>query len=372
MADPQVRSVLPFVGHAVDSGVAIVQRAREKSRQEQVDKYNRQVQARAFTAQQIANSPSYQYQRMKDAGINPLAQGIQPEQQGIQSPSPLSPSPIPPVESSMGEGFNEALTQEAVRQQQELQAKQLDIEQEKLNIQKSQIEFQQNKEKAEVYRELFAKDYITKEQCDEGTKPFGFVVEGKGKDSRLVEAQILDTEASERLKNEQTTKTQAETAKLWEETKIAQTEAKWRDRKLRKELERTSAEILNMSYQDEEMKANTELAHTAKEIADIRALIYKCYGTEDVPNDLKSELIGRVKRNFDGYFQGRLLSEKGKKYMQFLEDTRELEIDLGSASKWNRWVNTVAQGVGVVQSAIPTKIPPRRPVGFNPTPVYQY
>lgn len=171
-------SAFALAGTAIATGVAAYQRHQEKKRQEKIDKYNKDLNDRNFVANQLQNSPAYQMQRMKDAGFNPLAQGITPD---FQSPtantSTLNPQPMDTssVSDAIGSGVNAILQERAVEQKD----KELELEQQRIDLQRDVNQFNTNKAQVEQCVEMWNNNLIshnneTKSKLAELFKSKGF------------------------------------------------------------------------------------------------------------------------------------------------------------------------------------------------------
>ena len=153
-------SATALVGTAIATGVAAYQRHQEKKRQEKIDQYNKDLNDRNFIANQLQNSPSYQMQRMKDAGFNPLAQGITPD---FQSPTAntkyLESSTLEETSSvadAIGSGVNAMLQERATEQKD----KELELEQQRIDLQRDVNQFNMNKAQVDQYVEMWNNNLI--------------------------------------------------------------------------------------------------------------------------------------------------------------------------------------------------------------------
>ena len=341
-----------------------IQRSQEKERQERIDQYNKELNDRNFYAVQLQNSPSYQLQRLKDAGYNPLAQGITPTSENAEAGQTLSPTPMETssVGNSMisaGQGVASAMIAEEGRAiergELEVRQKQVDVEQAKVDLESKKMDMQQGLHVMETVLDLYKKGSIPMSACNEVCGRYGFQVVGRGQDAELVDAQIAKTRADTAKANEEAKKVKEETELVRRngrlislEADIKEFEKEWRSLELRQMFIKRGLEIDKLSAEIGGISINNERAQIAKDVEKIRGEIAKIYGSvDDVPMSERIDMIETVKEILykTDYFHDKFMFLPSEDYRQFCDWMQKNSKDLAQQEYWAGWFNMLSNAV---------------------------
>lgn len=381
----------------VGAGINAVQRAQEKDRQERIDQYNKELNDRNFHAQQLQNSPSYQMQRMKDAGWNPLAQGIEPQLQSPQAGDTLSPQPM--ETSSVGNAMIQAgqtYVDEKIRSEEiALQKQALELKDKELDLQRQTMIFEQIKTKIEHLVNQWNTGSLKHNEANkQALKAFidksGFVA-GFDDDGNIYLQGVADIEqvwrniklmsAQENLVNEQVNTQKALTKKARGEAEIWFERGKVAHDWVSYEMSEMAEKVANAIAYGENMTQDTRVKRLAgdyneiiNDLTDIQSKVYQL-GADAIPAHLRTKIISCIKRDptvfhdfLYTYAENTQMSEK---------ELKEWNLWYQKMVKSNEWINTLGNGADVGKTVVdmitsfkklPTINPPaptRNPVGFG-------
>ena len=177
---------LGFASTIIGTGINAVQRAQEKDRQERLDAYNKELNRKNQVLNQVQNNPGYQYQRLKDLGFNPLAQGgFNPEYTSpTAGTSTLSPQPMETssVGSTFANGMNTAVSNALAESELDIKEKNANTQLYQAKIQEANLEYQRKRSEAEMIVSFWNDSKIdhsegNKKYYSDRLKDLGFDVE---------------------------------------------------------------------------------------------------------------------------------------------------------------------------------------------------
>lgn len=146
--------MLGAISTIIGTGINAVQRGQEKDRQERLDAYNQELNRKNQVRNDVQNSPGYQYQRMKDLGFNPMAQGgFNPEYTAPNAgTSTLTPQPMETssVGSTLVNGMNAAVSNALTQSELDIKEKNANTQLYQAKIQEANLEYQRKKSEAEM------------------------------------------------------------------------------------------------------------------------------------------------------------------------------------------------------------------------------
>lgn len=384
-------SVTALVGTAIATGVSAYQRHQEKKRQEKIDQYNKDLNDRNFTANQLQNSPAYQMQRMKDAGYNPLASGITPD---FQSPTAntntLNPQPMETssVADAISSGVNAMIAEKA----QDLQAEEIELQKKKLELEKNQVDFNQRKAQVDQVTDMWNNGLI--EHTDENKakladyyrqRGFEMTVDSDGNIIAKDLADIANKKADKELKEAQKSKVLQETETEKSNTLIVQAQAKYADRKEQLRINQLTADVRNALHDSDIKVKQKEALDIANDIGRldkaIRNLDYNFYRSGvDIANDPSVRAaVAQLCENHKGYWDDIMYksftdsvidAETYNEYLEWSNDVRHTDKTIQQSRQVIQGVVDVAQSLSPRNWIMPKASPARPPLRQQVTESY--
>lgn len=175
-------------------GINMYQFNQEKKRQQRLDNYNKELNAQQYRTSLMQNSPSYQLARARQAGFNPLAQGMQPIQQPVNAGSPVvgQQMPIGAVGDSaanVGQSIGEAI--EAIRNYR-LAKEQLKLNQKKTEAEIRGVDNDIELKNAQLVHSMVVDGKLSMEEGNElmRKRGIGYEIKGKSLDLQKKQADI--------------------------------------------------------------------------------------------------------------------------------------------------------------------------------------
>lgn len=327
-------------------GINMYQYNQEKKRQERLDRYNKSLNAQQYRSSIMQNSPSYQLSRERQAGMNPLAQGIQPVIQPANAGSPVTGQQMPvgavgESAANIGTSIGEAI--EAIRNYR-LAKKQLELNKEKTEADIDKTNNDIELQVAQMYHKMVEDNKITVDQANDSLNKVGnrYKIEGnsiqKRQNEQALEASVLSNEAKKTENKYLGVRLHTEGNILSERYEQSKVETKMK--RLEYQLKRYSFDLTRLGLNDE-----SKIPWAIK--FPLRLLIFSESTRKALFDYLESkagENGERLRKSLD--FLGEALDETGKSSsMAFVALAKFIGEFLSKKEIKEEDVNTLRQGV---------------------------
>lgn len=327
-------------------GINMYQFNQEKKRQERLDRYNKELNAQQYKTSLLQNSPSYQIARARQAGYNPLAQGMQPIQQPVNAGSSVVGQQMPvgavgESASNVGTSIGEAL--EAIRNYR-LAKKQLELNKEKTEADIDKTNNDIELQVAQMYHKMVEDNKMSTDQANDSLEKVGnrYMIKGdsiqKRQNEQALESSILSNEAKKTENRYLDTRLQTEGNVLFERYEQSKVETKMK--RLEYQLKRYNFDFSRLGLNDE-----SKIPWAIK--FPLRLMLYS-ESTRKALFDYLENKAGengeKLRKSLD--FLGEALDETGKSAsMAFVALAKFIGEFLGKKEIKEEDINTLRQGV---------------------------
>ena len=289
----------------IGAAANMYERQQEKERQENLDQYNKELNARNYQAQQIQNSASYQLSQARNAGFNPLAQGMSPGLSSPQAGTPVTGQPMPTEPSgNMISSLGSSLVDGAMKSESlALQQEQLRLGRDQLDFQIKQKEFEIQQAQAEFLVKVHTDGQLSLEHLNEQLSKMGYRFDESSKQLERTNIDIALGKAELGKKQVETDLGKAQLDKTTEETKGVKLDNALKDVELRFQNEtynKRVEQLVNVTTMQSEQIRGQRLNNQSQRIKncidDIKRLGVEYLGDYDsLPQQIKARFVSILK-----------------------------------------------------------------------------